>query len=370
MGLPQASILPAQSIAVVLGTRPEIIKLGHLIRLLGDAASIIHTGQHYDSALSATFFKAFDLPKPDLVLDVGGTTRGAQIGQVIARLDRHLREVQPLAVVVQGDTNSSLGGAIAANANEIPLVHLEAGLRSFDRRMPEEHNRVLTDHLADLCLAPTEVNRTNLLAENIPDGRIVVTGNTIVEAVQSLLPAQGERDRLLAQHGVSRNNFVLSTFHRPENVDDPEVLRLILEQLAALPMPVILPLHPRTAGRLDASLKQIAGELRIIDPVGYQEFLGLAAEATILISDSGGLQEEASVLGRPMIVVRRSTERPEVLGTFAERVEPGPAIGEQAAKWIAGIEDLHDHLATLPSPYGDGTASARSLTAIRALLDG
>lgn len=367
---PSPPPLPARSIAVVLGTRPEIIKLGHLIRLLGDAATIVHTGQHYDSGLSASFFAAFALPEPGVLLDVGGSTRGAQIGRVLTELDRWLRETPPRAVVVQGDTNSTLGAALAANACEIPIVHVEAGLRSFDRRMPEEHNRVLTDHLADLCLAPTEVSRSNLLAEGISEERIVVTGNTIIEALQSLLPPEPARHELLARYGVPPRGFVLSTFHRPENVDDPAVLRVILGQLAAIQAPVILPMHPRTASRLDDELRRIAADLHIIEPIGYQDFLGLAAEAAVLISDSGGIQEEASVLGRPVIVVRRSTERPEVLGTFAVRIEPGPGIGEQAARWLAEIHAVHQRLSGIPSPYGDGTASQRSVAAIEKLLDG
>ena len=358
------------SIAVVLGTRPEIVKLGHLIGLLGDSAAILHTGQHYDSTLSAAFFEAFGLPEPYAVLGIGGESRGRQMGRVTAEVDALLRDLRPRAVVVQGDTNSAAGGAIAANATETPLVHVESGLRSFDRRMPEEHNRVIADHLADLCLAPTENNRANLLAEGIPDERIVVTGNTVVEALHSLLPDPSTRHELLARYGVDPNGFVLSTFHRPENVDDPATLRAVLEQLAGLEAPVVLPLHPRTRDRLDDAPVPIAERLTIVDPVGYPEFLGLAAESAMLISDSGGVQEEASVLKRPVLVVRRSTERPEVLGTFAVRVDPGPAIGEQASAWLKDIDAVHERLAGIPSPYGDGTASERSLAAIRTLVDG
>jgi len=362
--------LPPRSIAVVLGTRPEIIKLGHLIGLLGEAAAVVHTGQHYDWGLSAAFFEAFRLPEPVAVLGIGGETRGSQMGRVTAELDALLRELHPRAVVVQGDTNSAAGGALAANATETPLVHVESGLRSFDRRMPEEHNRVIADHLADMCLAPTETNRANLLTEGIPDERIVVTGNTVVEALHSLVPAKTARAGILAGYGVEPNRFVLTTFHRPENVDDPETLRVVLEQLAGLGLPVILPLHPRTRARLDDGLLPVVERLTVVEPIGYTEFLGLAAESAMLISDSGGVQEEASVLKRPVLVVRRSTERPEVIGTFAERVEPGPAIGEKASSWLKDIEALHERLAVIPSPYGDGKASERSLAAIQALLDG
>jgi UDP-N-acetylglucosamine 2-epimerase (non-hydrolysing) len=358
------------SVLVALGTRPEIIKLGPVVRLLGEAAEVVHTGQHYDAGLSASFFTAFGLPEPVTFLGVGGESRGAQIGRAVALFDDLLAARRPAVVVVQGDTNSTAAGAIAANAREVPLVHVEAGLRSFDRRMPEEHNRVIADHLADLLCAPTEVNRANLLTEGIPDDRIEVTGNTVVEALQALLPSTGERREILSSHGVERNGFVLSTFHRPENVDEAATLRTILGELAALPLPVVLPLHPRTAARAaaDPEAAGLLGRLRVVDPLGYVEFLGLAAEAAILVSDSGGIQEEASVLKRPVLVVRRSTERPEVLGTFAERVEPGPEIGSVCAGWLADLAGVHARLADLPSPYGDGTAAERTVKAMRRLV--
>jgi UDP-N-acetylglucosamine 2-epimerase (non-hydrolysing) len=277
---------------------------------------------------------------------------------------------EPAAVIVQGDTNTVLGAALAANAREVPLVHIESGLRSHDRRMPEEHNRVLTDHLADLLIAPTETNRTNLRAEGIPDARIVVAGNTIVEAVDELMPDADARSRLLAEHGVEPGRFVLSTLHRPENVDDQDTLRTVLTELAGLPLPVVLPLHPRTAARIDDfDLTSLLDKLVAIDPIGYREFLGLGVESAFLISDSGGVQEEVSVYKRPVLVVRRSTERPEVIGTFAERVEPGPRIGEVAGGWLDDLADIHERLAATPSPYGDGSASEQAVEAIRELID-
>jgi UDP-N-acetylglucosamine 2-epimerase (non-hydrolysing) len=362
--------LPPKSAMVVLGTRPEIIKLGPVILRLGPAASIIHTGQHFDAGLSRSFFDAFELPEPDAELGVGGSTRGAQIGQTVALLDSLLRVERPAVVIVQGDTNSAAAGALAANACEIPLVHIESGLRSFDRRMPEEHNRVIADHLADLCAAPTEVNRSNLLSEGIAGERVIVTGNTVVEAVAALLPSAERRAALLDEFGLAAGAFALSTFHRPENVDDPDTLHTILDELARLPIPVVLPLHPRTATRVNdrPDLVALIDRLHVVEPIGYEDFLGLAAEAAILISDSGGIQEEASILKRPMIVVRRSTERPEVIGTFAERVEPGPAIAVRALEWLADLEGVHRRLATVPTPYGDGTASEKTVAAIPGLI--
>lgn len=369
MSSPPLTDLPPRSVAVVLGTRPEIIKLAHVIRLLGPAAVVLHTGQHYDRGLSGTFLDAFGLEEPHAYLGVGGQTRGQQIGLAVRALDDQLSELRPQAVIVQGDTNTALAGGLAANARETMLVHVESGLRSYDRRMPEEHNRVLVDHMGDLLCAPTDVSRKNLLEEGIPETRIRVTGNTIVEAVLELMPDPEQRSQLLDEYGLAPNAFVLSTFHRPENVDDPDRFRTVLRQLASLDLPVLLPLHPRAMARAtEHGMGDLISAINVIDPIGYQEFLGLGAESAFLVSDSGGVQEEVSIYKRSVIVVRRSTERPEVLGTFAELVEPGPGISEIGGRWIADIAGLHQGLATIPSPYGDGTASARTVEEIGELV--
>jgi len=357
--------LPDKSIAVVLGTRPEIVKLAHIIRLLGDAAWVIHTGQHYDPNLSASFFTELSLPEPDLFLEVGGRSRGHQIGEATLMLDAHFESQKPKAVVVQGDTNATVAGALAANGREVLLAHVEAGLRSHDRAMPEEHNRIVTDHLADLCLAPTSVNVENLAAEGISGSRVVENGNTVVEAVGGLLPEPADRAGLLENLGVIREQFVLSTFHRPENVDNPAKFKMILSELAALPLPVLLPLHPRSVRRAqEFGFEELLDRLTVIAPIGYCDFLGLSAEAALLISDSGGVQEEASVIKRPVIVVRNSTERPEVLGTFAELVDAGTDIGRAAAERLVDPAAIHRSLSEIVSPYGDGTASRRAVEAI------
>lgn len=354
-------------VLLVYGTRPELVKLAPIARLLQGRVRSVHTGQHYDPALYAEIAATVGMDEPDTILDVGGLPRGRQIAGALEGLDAVIAGRRPAAVVVQGDTNSVLAGGLAANARSVPVVHVEAGLRSHDRRMPEEHNRVLVDHLADLCLAPTEVSRTNLLAEGIPDERIVVTGNTVVEAVGTHLPSAQDRSRLLARLGLASDGFVLVTLHRPENVDDPDVYRTILEQLAALDLPVVLPMHPRSLERLERfGLAELAAALRVIDPLDYPDFLGAAREAALLISDSGGVQEEVSVLKRPLVVVRRSTERPEVLGSFADLVEPGPAIGEAARKWLSADRSS---LERMSSPYGDGRAAERSVAAIDDLIE-
>jgi UDP-N-acetylglucosamine 2-epimerase (non-hydrolysing) len=361
----------SSAIAVVLGTRPEIIKLAPLIDVLGTGARVVHTGQHFSGPMSEQITAGFALPAPAVNLGLGGTGRGAQLGSMITALDRMFAADRPDAVVVQGDTTSALAGALAANANDIPLCHIEAGLRSFDREMPEEHNRVLIDHLADLCCVPTPTNSANLTAENIPPDRILVTGNTIVDALQRMRPAPTVMSATLAGFGLHRDRFVLATLHRPENVDEPDVLRLLLTQLAALPLPVLLPLHPRTGQRVaDFGLSALLDGLRVTGPLQYQEFLALAGAAAVIVSDSGGLQEEASVLKRPIVVLRRSTERPEVEGTFSIRVLPGPESELVLRRWTGVVDKRLRHLAAIPSPYGDGKAAERIAASIRMLLDG
>ncbi len=360
--------LPPDSVAVVLGTRPEIIKLAHIIRLLGPAARVIHTGQHYDANLSEVFFRAFGLAPPSRFLEVGGEPRGIQIGEATSRLTRLFEDDPPRAVVVQGDTNAVLAGALAANATETPLVHVEAGLRSYDRAMPEEHNRVICDHLSDLCLAPTETSASNLAGEGIEGERVAVTGNTVVEALGALLPTSAERAGVLARFCLAPNGFILSTFHRPENVDQPQTWETILSDLAGLSLPVVLPLHPRSRQRASSfGLGPLLDQLRVVDPLPYPEFLALLAECALAVSDSGGVQEEVSVVKRPMVVVRNSTERPEVIGTFAVLRQPGEGVYEAITQIVETLDYTHRRLSATPTPYGDGTASLRSVTLIERL---
>lgn len=358
------------SVVVVLGTRPEIIKLAFVIKGFGDAVAVLNTSQHFDDGLSRVFFDAFGLPEPARHLGIGGLTRAGQIGAAVTALDQIFSENRPNVVIVQGDTNSTLAGALAANARDLPIVHVEAGLRSHDRRMPEEHNRVLTDHLADILCAPTPVAVQNALDEGIPSERIVLTGNTVIEAVRHLMPDSATRRGLVESHGLEPGTFALSTFHRPENVDDPNRLALVLEELGKLGLPVLLPLHPRALDSARRSgLEDMLAEINVIDPVGYREFLGLSAESAFLISDSGGIQEEATVYKRPVIVVRRSTERPEVLGTFARLVD-AESIAATVAEWLHDPPAIHRELNDLESPYGDGTASERIVETIRKMSPG
>lgn len=358
-------------IAVVLGTRPEIIKLAPVIDRLGPDVRIIHTGQHFDEEMSGQVSSDLALPPVTLNLGLGGAGRGAQLGSMITALDRELDAHPPAAVVVQGDTTSALAGALAANAHDIPLCHVEAGLRSFDRAMPEEHNRVLVDHLADLCFAPTHVSGANLAAENIPPERVRITGNTIVDALQHMRPSTSYTDAVLRSFDLTRDRYVLATLHRPENVDRPNVLETVPKQLSILPLPVVLPLHPRTGRRVaEFGLSSLLDGLRVTEPLRCPDFLALAGAAAVVVSDSGGLQEESSVLKRPIVVLRHSTERPEVEGTFGARVAPGPESELILREWTTSVDERLAHLADLPSPFGDGNSGHRIATAIRTMLAG
>ncbi|QMU72020.1 non-hydrolyzing UDP-N-acetylglucosamine 2-epimerase [Streptacidiphilus sp. P02-A3a] len=362
----------SRDIAVVFGTRPEIIKLAGVITELGDRARIVHTGQHYDSSLSGAFFGNFGLPDPHLLLDgaTGPWGRGHQVGTLIAELTREFTLDRPHAVIVQGDTNSTSAGAQAAHYCGIPVVHVEAGLRSRDRSMPEEINRQVVGVLADLHCAATPEAAGNLLAEGVPAERIRVTGNTVVEATLRSLPAPADRAALVERYAAP-GEFVLATFHRPENADDPVRLAAILESLSGLGLPVVLPLHPRTRAKIkEFGLDATHGRLRLVDPVDHPTFLALASRARLLVSDSGGVQEETTVLKKPLLIVRTSTERPEaVTAGFARLTTPGPDL-VNAARLLLADTGLSRRLAATPSPYGDGLASRRISAVAAALADG
>lgn len=315
-------------VAVVLGTRPEIITLAGVIRLLGPDGYILHSGQHYDHELSASFFATYRLPEPEVLLDdVGGASRGEQFARIQTQLTALFAVDPPAAVVVQGDTNTAAAGAQAAHFARIPVIHVVAGLRSRGRNMPEEINRMLVGVVSDLLCAPTPESAANLEAEGVDPAAIHITGNTVVEATLESLPPQAEIDRLLDEHGVAPDRFVIATIHRPENTDDPERLRSILRAFADLPLATVFPVHPRTKRYVAAAgLDGLLGRLCTTPPLDHRSFLGLASRARLLVSDSGGVQEETTVLKRPLVVVRNSTERLEsISGASPCGSGPGPS---------------------------------------------
>jgi UDP-N-acetylglucosamine 2-epimerase (non-hydrolysing) len=356
-------------IAVIVGTRPEIVKLAPVIHLLGENATLIHSLQHEDKELSGVFLAAAGLTQSDSLSGIRGEPRHVQIGRMVEQLGALLCAQRPAAVIVQGDTNTVCAGAQAASYAGVPLIHVEAGLRSGDRAMPEEINRRVTGVLADVHCAPTSRAAANLRAEGVPAAKIEVTGNTIVEATRRMMPGPRAARQIAVRLGVDPDGFVLATIHRPENTDDPARLDAILSELGKLGLPVVLPLHPRTrAAARRHGLSPALDRLHVIPPADHRTFLGLASLARLLVSDSGGLQEECTVLKRPLIVVRNSTERPEsVSAGFARLVQPGPAIGDLGRELLADA-GLARRLAAIPCPFGDGKASERIAARAREFL--
>jgi len=304
-------------IASVVGTRPNFMKLAPLAREFAKRADVehivIHTGQHYDATMSDAFFHDLAIPAPQYSLAVGSGSHAAQTAAVLARIEPVLEAERPDMVLVYGDVNSTLAAALAAAKMFLPVAHVEAGLRSRDRTMPEEINRLVTDQLADLLFAPSPDAVANLRAEGIPAARIHFAGNIMIDVLKAALPAVRRLD-VPARFGLSERRYVVATLHRPANVDDPGRLRELVAALDHLSRerPVLFPVHPRTRQRMhDLKISPgTIGALRLLDPVGYTEMLGLVAASEFVITDSGGLQEETTYLGIPCVTVRPNTERP------------------------------------------------------------
>lgn len=344
----------SDDIAVVLGTRPEIIKLAPVVRELGRRARVVHTGQHWDDTMSGQYLREQGLPdRIERLSGIGGDPRVAQIAAGIGQLAMAFDERRPRVIVVQGDTNSTSIGAQTGNYLGIPVIHVEAGLRSRDRDMPEEINRLVVGAVADVHCAATPHNAANLLSEGVDSDRVRITGNTVVEATLRALQLSAP------QIGVGTDGpFVLATIHRPENTDDPAALLRILRALNRLPAPAVFVAHPRTitAARRFELTEWLSG-IHLLESVTHTQFLQLATRASLIVSDSGGIQEEVTVLKKPLLVVRKSTERPEsVHAGFAVLVKPDDSI-EDAARRMLDDTALLARLRETPSPYGDGTAS-------------
>jgi len=354
-------------IAVVLGTRPEIIKMASIIKQLcirGYDFEIIHTQQHYDVNMSQTFFDELGLPEPDRNLSVGSGTQGQQTANAIMRLEEAYLDGRPDVVLVEGDTNTVLAGALAAAKLGIRVGHVEAGLRSYDRRMPEEHNRRLTDHASDLLFAPTEHNASTLRREDVW-GKIFVTGNTVIDACLEYLPLAERRSSILDR--IIFDEFALATAHRAENVDDPRVLGNIARIFMGCPSHVVYPAHPRTAKRLKECglYDRLASHdnVQLIDPVGYFDFLLLMSRSSFIISDSGGIQEEATApnIRKKVFVLRENTERPEAVEAgYADVVGTDPSL---VLDKIGAYVNHHEN-SFGPGPFGDGSSGLRILSCL------
>ena len=300
----------------VVGARPNFMKVAPAMRALaqrGVAQKLVHTGQHYDERMSDVFFEDLSLPTPDFHLGVGSGSHAQQTAKVMLAFEETLSQLpRPDWVVVPGDVNSTLATALVAAKLGLRVAHLEAGLRSRDRRMPEELNRILTDHLSDLLLTPSPDADENLAREGIPPERVVRVGNVMIDSLLAALPLARER-AVPEQLGLEDGGYAVVTLHRPSNVDDPATLGRILGALRDLAreLPVVFPVHPRTRSRLASpELAAAAAALRLEEPFGYVDFLSLLAAARLVLTDSGGLQEESTVLGIPCLTLRETTERP------------------------------------------------------------
>jgi UDP-N-acetylglucosamine 2-epimerase (non-hydrolysing) len=363
----------ARRVLAVVGARPNFVKVAPILHALAEVpgleARVLHTGQHYDRALSGSFIEQLDMPRPDHHLGVGSGSHAEQTAAVMIGVERILAEERPDALVVPGDVNSTLGAALAASKAGVPIVHVESGLRSRDWTMPEEINRVVTDRISDLLLCHCDEAVENLAAEGISGEPVALVGNTMIDSLLRLLPA-ARAGGALERHGLEPNGYALVTLHRPALVDEPTLLAPVIEVLddLARSLPVILPLHPRTRARLDAMGAGAAQRLTIAEPLEYLDFIALEGSARLVITDSGGVQEETSALGVPCLTYRDNTERPVTVTHGTNRLVgvEADALGDAAREVLARPATADWQ----PIPLWDGQAGPRAAAAIEALLDG
>jgi UDP-GlcNAc3NAcA epimerase len=314
---------------------------------------LVHTGQHYDQNMSAVFFEEMGLPEADHFLGIGGGTHGENTGRAIEAIERILLQEEPGLVMVYGDTDSTLAGALAAAKLCMPIAHVEAGLRSFNRAMPEEVNRVLTDHVSTLLFTPSDIATENLKNEGISGGQVVNVGDVMFDAVLLFGEMAARKSSILARVFAQRGQYILVTLHRKENVDDQRRLSQIFEGLARAPVEVILPLHPRTRKRISEFGITVADTIRIIDPVGYLEMMQLEANALAIATDSGGVQKESYFHRVPCITLRDETEWVELVELGVNRL-----VGADADAIEAALKSLPPEM-PVPALYGNGDAGGR-----------
>jgi UDP-GlcNAc3NAcA epimerase len=352
-------------IVTVVGNRPQLIKAAAVSGLLRAEHEeiLVHTGQHYDDALSAVFFRELGLARPERELEIGGGSNTSQTARMLAALEPLLAETGPDAVLVYGDTNSTLAGALAAAQRRVPVAHVEAGMRSFDRSMPEELNRVLCDHMSELLLCASETAAGNLRNESAR-GAIEVVGDVMIDVAFKWQSAATTNSEVRAAYGLEPGEYLLLTAHRAGNVDDPERLQALVQIVEALPKPVLFPVHPRTRLRLHAAgllteLELLDGVL-LTDPLGYVEFGVLVRSARAVLTDSGGVQKEAYLAGVPCITLRSTTE-------WVETVDAGwnTLVDLDGGSALAALERPLPK--NRPQLYGDGKAAERCVAAIGTL---
>lgn len=343
-------------ISIILGTRPEIIKMSPIIRECETRNLdyfILHTGQHYSYNMDKVFFEQLKLPEPKYNLDVGSGMHGEQTGKMLGGIEKILIKEKPDIVLVEGDTNTVLAGALAASKLHIKVGHIEAGLRSYDRKMPEEINRILTDNCSDYLFAPTEKSREILLKECISEKKIFVVGNTIVDAIYQNLKLP--KDDTMKNLGLRKKEYILITIHRQENVDNKERFRNIIEGIELVSkeinLPVIYPIHPRSMKMMTKFGLDTSDHIRLIEPLNYLNFLQLEANARIILTDSGGLQEESCILKVPCVTLRDNTERPETLDAGSNIL-----AGTEPAHIMKCVRKMILEESDWNNPFGNGNS--------------
>jgi UDP-N-acetylglucosamine 2-epimerase len=347
-------------IATIVGARPQFIKaapVSKALRQAGHREILVHTGQHYDFKMSRVFFDELGLPEPDLNLEVGSGSHGWQTGQILIRVEEVLRAEKPDWVLVYGDTNSTLAGAVAACKLHLPVAHVEAGLRSFNREMPEEHNRILTDHCSDLLFCPTQTAVDHLAREGIRRG-VHWVGDTMYDAVLQFAEIARQRSNILMDLKLASKGYLLATVHRPYNTDVPENLVNILTAFQEVGERVVFPVHPRTRKKISelgnaVDIERLKLNVQLIEPVGYLDMLTLEQNARLILTDSGGMQKEAYFFGVPCVTLRPETE-------WVETVEAGwnVVVGAKQERIVSATRDLNP-VGSPPAVFGDGQASER-----------
>ena len=350
----------------VAGARPNFMKVAPLLRLLRTeedfVTRLVHTGQHYDDQLSGQFFRDLDIPAPDYSLSVGSGSHAQQTAEVMRRFEPVLIDEQAAGVIVVGDVNSSMAAAVVASKLQVPVFHIEAGLRSFDRSMPEEINRLITDAISDVLLVTEESGRRNLLNEGIPEYRIHTVGNLMIDSLHQSI-ARARLSDIMSLLGVTDGPFGLVTLHRPSNVDDPEQLDEVLGALAEISetVPLFFPVHPRTRAHLSQSRSLRTANITLLEPLGYLDFVCLMSNSSVVLTDSGGIQEETTALGIPCLTLRENTERPVTIEQGTNTLG-----GTRRSTIMAAWNEMRAHpkAGRIP-PLWDGAAAARCLAVFR-----
>lgn len=359
-------------ISIIVGTRPEIIKMAPIIKLCQKRKInffILHTGQHYSENLDKVFFDELGLPRPKYNLKIGSGTHGYELGRMIFLIEKVLIYENPDIVLVEGDTNTVLAGALAASKLQIKIGHIEAGLRSYSKKMPEETNRILTDHCSDYLFAPTIGAKRILAKEGILKDKVFITGNTITDAVSQNLKIAAKKSKILKKLGLNKGGYFVLTLHRPENVDSKSNISNIFLGLSLVHgwfgKPIIFSAHPRAEKNLDTFNIPMPSGLKIIKPLGYMDFLKLQSESALVLTDSGGIQEEACILKVPCVTLRENTERPETINAGANVL-----AGTDPEKIFSSAKKMINRRRMWKNPLGNGRAAEQIISVINRMNNG